>query len=127
MEEMLGLLQFNEKGLIPAIIADAYTNEALTLCYMTREALEKTLETGFVHVFRRSKGRLMLKGEQSGHTQTVKGFAIDCEGKSILIKVQQKVAACHVGYYSCYYREYDLESKKIVIRCEKVFDPEKVY
>lgn len=127
MQHLMELLKFDEKGLIPAIIADAYTNEPLTLCYMTREALEKTLETGLVHVFRRSKGRLMLKGEQSGHTQTVKGFAIDCEGKSVLIKVQQKVAACHTGYYTCYYREYDKDNDAILIRREKVFDPEKVY
>jgi phosphoribosyl-AMP cyclohydrolase len=94
---------------------------------MNRQALEKTLETGLVHVFRRSKGRLMLKGEVSGHTQHVKQVAVDCEGNSLLITVEQRVAACHAGYRSCYYRVYDPATDSFVVREERVFDPDKVY
>ncbi|MDD5449719.1 MAG: phosphoribosyl-AMP cyclohydrolase, partial [Candidatus Omnitrophica bacterium] len=99
---MLDQIKFDEKGLIPAIIQDAKSKKVLTLCYMNKEALEKALETGKIHVFRRSKGRLMLKGETSGHVQTVKEFYIDCEGNSLLFMVEQKVAACHAGYFTCY-------------------------
>ncbi len=120
-------LQFNAQGHIPAMICDAATNRPLTLCYMTREALAKTLETGQVHVFRRSKGRLMLKGETSGHTQRVVEVRPDCEGKSLVIAVEQKVAACHKGYFTCYYRRYNAESDALQTVEERVFDPDEVY
>ena len=71
--KLMDALTFNEQGLIPVIIANVEDSRPLTLCYMNRDALEKTIETGKVHVFRRSKGRLMLKGETSGHIQEVKG------------------------------------------------------
>ncbi len=120
-------LQFNAQGHIPAMICDAATHRPLTLCYMTREALEKTLETGLVHVFRRSLGRLMVKGETSGHTQRVIEVRPDCEGKSLVILVEQKVAACHQGYYSCYFRRYNPETEALDAVEERVFDPDKVY
>ena len=94
---------------------------------MNQDALEKTIETGKVHVFRRSKNRLMLKGETSGHTQSVEEVFFDCEGKSLVIKVKQNVAACHTGYRSCYYRKYNDEADNIEIIEEKVFDPDKTY
>jgi len=120
-------LQFDDKGLIPAIIANVEDQRALTLCYFTREALEKTLETGKVYVFRRSKGRLMLKGETSGHIQEVQRIFVDCEGKSLLLHVRQHVAGCHMGYMSCYFREYDRGTGEFVITEPQVFDPAKVY
>jgi phosphoribosyl-AMP cyclohydrolase len=121
------LLQFNDQGHVPAIVCDAATNEPLTLCYLTREALEKTLATGLVHVFRRSLGRLMLKGETSGHTQRLVELLVDCEGKSLVLKVEQKVAACHQGYYSCYFRRYDPATCQLEAVGERAFDPKKVY
>ncbi|MCP4364171.1 MAG: phosphoribosyl-AMP cyclohydrolase [Planctomycetes bacterium] len=120
-------IKFNEKGLIPAIIADDADGRVLTLCYMNKDAVEKTLETGLVHVFRRSQDRLMIKGESSGHTQSVKGISIDCEGNSILFNVDQKVAACHAGYKSCYYRTYNPDTASLEVWEERVFDPESVY
>jgi phosphoribosyl-AMP cyclohydrolase len=125
--QLLTNLKFDDKGLIPAVIVDVTDNRVLTLCFMNQEALEKTIETGKVHVFRRSKNRLMLKGETSGHTQSVENVFFDCEGKSLGIKVKQKVAACHAGYMSCYYRKYNDKTDNIEIIEEKVFDPEKTY
>ena len=125
--QLLTNLKFDNKGLIPAVIVDVTDNRVLTLCFMNQEALEKTIETGKVHVFRRSKNRLMLKGETSGHTQSVEEVFFDCEGKSLVIKVKQKVAACHAGYMSCYYRKYNDKTDNIEIIEEKVFDPEKTY
>ncbi len=125
--QLLTNLKFDNKGLIPAVIVDVTDNRVLTLCFMNQEALEKTIETGKVHVFRRSKNRLMLKGETSGHTQSVEEVLFDCEGKSLVIKVKQNVAACHAGYRSCYYRKYNDKTDNIEIIEEKVFDPEKTY
>ena len=125
--QLLTNLKFDDKGLIPAVIVNVTDNRVLTLCFMNQDALEKTIETGQVHVFRRSKNRLMLKGETSGHTQSVEKVFFDCEGKSLVIKVKQKVAACHTGYMSCYYRKYNDKTDNIEIIEEKVFDPEKTY
>jgi phosphoribosyl-AMP cyclohydrolase len=125
--QLLTNLKFDDKGLIPAVIVNVTDNRVLTLCFMNQDALEKTIETGKVHVFRRSKNRLMLKGETSGHTQLVEEVFFDCEGKSLVIKVKQKVAACHAGYMSCYYRKYNDKTDNIEIIEEKVFDPEKTY
>lgn len=125
--ELISILKFDKYGLIPAVIVDTDTNQVLTLCYMNEDALHKTIETGKIHVFRRSKGRLMLKGESSGHIQKIKEVFIDCEGNSLVFKVQQHVAACHAGYKSCYFRRYNLKYDKVEIVEEKVFEPEKVY
>lgn len=125
--QLLTNLKFDDKGLIPAIVVDVTDNRVLTLCFMNRDALEKTIETGKVHVFRRSQNRLMLKGETSGHTQSVEEVFFDCEGKSLVLKVKQNVAACHTGYMSCYYRRYNIKKGCIEINEDKVFDPEKIY
>ena len=125
--KLLEKIKFNADGLIPAIIYDAAGNRPLTLCYMNRDALEATVRTGKVHVFRRSLGRLMLKGGTSGHIQEVEEIAIDCEGNSLAIKVRQHVAACAAGYRSCYYRKYDPATDSFRVDDEKVFDPDKVY
>ena len=125
--QLLTNVKFDDKGLIPAVIVDVTDNRVLTLCFMNQDALEKTIETGKVHVFRRSKNRLMLKGETSSHGQSVEEVFFDCEGKSLVIKVKQKVAACHAGYMSCYYRKYNDKTDNIEIIEEKVFDPEKTY
>jgi phosphoribosyl-AMP cyclohydrolase len=124
---LLKHIKFNEQGLIPSIIVDVLDGKALTLCYMNREAVEKTLETGMIHVYRRSQKRLMLKGETSGHTQAVKEVFVDCEGNSLLFKVEQKVAACHAGYRSCYYRGFNPNSGELEVREKQVFNPKEVY
>ena len=118
---------FDDRGLIPAVVCSAADNRPLVLCYLTREALEKTLETGFVHVFRRSRGRLMLKGEVSGHTQKVVDVFVNCDSNSLLIAVEQRVAACAHGYFSCYYRRYDQDADAFELIAERIFDPEQVY
>ena len=125
--QLVELVKFDSHGLIPAIIFDAKDGRPLTLCYMNKDALAKTIETGMVHVFRRSKGRIMLKGETSGHTQAVREIRIDCEGNSLAIGVEQKVAACHAGYKSCYYRVYDARNGQVKVDGERLFDPDTVY
>ena len=126
MEKLFDLIKFDEKGLIPAIIQDEVSGEVLTLCYMNKDALKKTMEEGNIYVFRRSKGKLMLKGETSGCTQKVRSLYIDCEGNSLLFEVEQKRAGCHEGYFSCYFRRLDKDGN-VEIVAERIFDPKEVY
>ena len=126
MNKLIECVKFDEKGLVPAVIQDAKSKAVLTLCYMNREALEKTLAEGKVYVYRRSKGRLMLKGETSGCIQKVKSVSIDCDGNSVLFGVEQKRAACHAGYFTCYFRKLGKDGK-VKITAKRVFDPKKVY
>ena len=123
---MLEKLRFDEKGLVPSVIQDAKSKKVLTLCYMNKDALDKTLKEGKIYVFRRSKGKLMMKGETSGHTQIVKEVYIDCEGNSLLFIVDQNVAACHAGYFSCYYRKLDKRGGWEITE-KQVFKPEEAY
>lgn len=125
-KELIRLLVFNGQGLIPTVIQDFKSKQVLTLCYLNREALQKSLQTGTVYLFRRSKNKLMRKGETSGHIQVIRRVLIDCEGKSLVFLVSQRVAACHAGYFTCYFRQLD---KKGAIKTvgRRVFNPEAVY
>ena len=123
----MATLKFDSQGLIPAIIQDQKSTKVLTLCYMNETSLKATLEKGFIYLFRRSQNKLMMKGETSGHTQAVKEFRVDCEGKSLLFIIEQKVAGCHKGYLSCYFEKIDSGDGSRKITDELVFDPKKVY
>jgi phosphoribosyl-AMP cyclohydrolase len=125
-EKIKSQLKFAADGLIPAIVQDEKSGKVLTLCYMNDIALKATLEKGFIHLFRRSQNKLMKKGETSGHTQAVKEFRVDCEGKSLLFIIDQKVAGCHKGYLSCYFEKVGEDGSRDVID-PLVFDPSKVY
>ncbi|MBC2582831.1 phosphoribosyl-AMP cyclohydrolase [Clostridium sp. DJ247] len=92
------------KGLIPAIIQDFQSGEVLMLAYMNEESLRKTLETGTTWFWSRSRKEYWNKGATSGHYQYVKNISVDCDGDTLLIKVQQIGAACHTGSTSCFYR-----------------------
>jgi len=97
-------IKFDASGLVPAIAQDADTLEVLTLAYMNKEALEKTLSTGKVHYFSRSRNKLWLKGETSGNFQEVKSVYYDCDGDAILVLVHPLGPACHTGERTCFYR-----------------------
>ena len=114
-------------GLIPVITQDAATGEVLMLAYMNEEAFKKTLETSKAHYWSRSRQKLWLKGETSGHVQEVKEVLLDCDGDTLLLKVEQKGgAACHKGYRSCFFRRVLGEDSFEVFQ-EKVFDPKEKY
>ena len=119
-------LVFNDQGLIPAVIQDRKSKQVLTLCYLNNIALKKSLETGTVYLYRRSQKRLMQKGETSGHIQRIRELAVDCEGKSLVLLVDQRVAACHAGYFTCYFRQLTPRGTLKTIG-RRVFDPHKVY
>ena len=117
-------LKWDEKGLMPAVVQDANTREVLMVAYMNNEAFDLTIKTKKAHFYSRSRQKLWLKGESSGHTQEVTELRIDCDNDTVLLLVDQKGAACHTGYFSCFYRAWDDEWK---IVGTKVFDEKDVY
>lgn len=114
-------LKYDAHGLIPAVIQDCQNGEVLMVAYMNAEAVEKTLTGPLVNFYSRSRNKMWVKGESSGHTQTVKEIYFDCDKDCLLIKVDQKVAACHVGYRTCFFRK--IENDEIVTVGEKLFEP----
>ncbi len=125
MENIFDQLKFDDKNLIVAIVQDYKNNEVLMVAYMNREAVKRTLQGPYVTFWSRSRKKFWVKGEESGHTQTVKEIFYDCDGDALLIKVDQKVAACHEGYRSCFFRKIENGSLKII--AERVFDPKATY
>ena len=103
-------LKFDANGLIAAITRDADSGEVLMLAWMNAEAVQQTLDTGKVHYWSRSRQALWLKGETSGHFQTVRAIRLDCDGDALLIDIDQEGAACHTGARSCFYRRLDGET-----------------
>ena len=101
-------ITFDENGLVPAIAQDAATGQVLMMAWMNKESLEKTLATGQVHYWSRSRNSLWRKGETSGHTQTLKELLIDCDGDTILLTIEQVGPACHTGATSCFFTKIPL-------------------
>jgi len=96
--------RFSEGTLVAAIAQDAENGQVLMMAWMNQEALEKTLETGHVTYWSRSRNQLWTKGESSGHTQKLMSVSYDCDGDALLLQVQQVGAACHTGERSCFFR-----------------------
>lgn len=101
----LDTLKYDAQGLIPAIAQDHATGEVLMMAWMNRESLRKTLETGLATYWSRSRQEFWVKGLTSGHTQRVVSVSVDCDADALLVKVEQKGAACHENYRSCFFRD----------------------
>jgi phosphoribosyl-AMP cyclohydrolase len=113
-------------GLIPVIIQDASTHEVLMLGYMNQEAWEETIKTGKASFWSRSRKKIWVKGETSKHFQEVKEIYLDCDGDTLLLKVDQiGGAACHMGFRSCFHQRY--EERKWKVSGKRIFDPKEVY
>lgn len=127
IQETVNQLDFSkiEGDLIPVIVQDHVSNEVLMLAFADRIAIQKSLETGYTHFYSRSREKVWRKGETSGHIQEIKELRTDCDNDSILIKVQQTGAACHKGYFSCFYKK--LKDEEFVVEENKVFNPDEVY
>lgn len=92
----------NEAGLVAAVVQEHETGEVLMLAWMNDEALHRTLTTGRATYYSRSRGTIWVKGETSGHHQHVRSVALDCDGDTLLVRVQQVGAACHTGERTCF-------------------------
>lgn len=120
-------LKFNSDGLIPAIVQDQASGRVLMLAWMNRAAIEKTIETGKTHFWSRSRQRFWMKGEESGNIQRVKDVAFDCDGDTLLIQVEQKGAACHEGYRSCFFRSVEGRGESDRITEPQLATPDQLY
>lgn len=121
------MLDFKKSdGLVPAIVQDDETGEVLMLAYMNEEAWNKTLASGKAHYWSRSRQKLWIKGETSGHIQEIQAIYVDCDLDTVVLKVHQVGgAACHEGYPSCFYRK--VEDGELKMISTQVFDPKEVY
>ncbi|MBX6321184.1 MAG: phosphoribosyl-AMP cyclohydrolase [Rhodospirillaceae bacterium] len=104
LEAVLAQIVFTADGLVPAIAQQHDTGEVLMLAWMNRDSLAATLRTGDVHYWSRSRRRLWRKGETSGHTQRLVELRVDCDGDTVLLRVDQTGPACHTGRRSCFFR-----------------------
>ena len=121
------LMNFDKgNGLLPAIVQEAGTGKVLMLGFMNAEALQKTIETGSVTFFSRSRNTLWVKGESSGHYLKVGEVRVDCDADAVLVVAEQLgPGTCHEGYRSCFFRR--VEGGELVVAEPRAFDPEKVY
>ncbi|PNU06257.1 phosphoribosyl-AMP cyclohydrolase [Novosphingobium guangzhouense] len=103
------LPRFDAQGLLIAIAVDSHSREILMVAYMDAEALQKTRETGLAHFHSRSRGKLWLKGETSGHFLRVEEIRVDCDQDALELRVRPEGPACHTGARSCFYRRLDGE------------------
>ena len=101
--------KFDAQGLLSAVAVDSVSGEVLMLAFMDAEALEKTLESSLAHFHSRSRGRLWMKGESSGHVLRVLEIRVDCDQDALVLLVQPEGPACHTGAVSCFYRRLDGE------------------
>ena len=126
IQSFLEQVKFNAHGLAPCIVQDADGGRVLMFAFTNREALERSLESGLMHYFSRSRQAIWKKGESSGHVQRIREIRLDCDGDCILVNVDQNVGACHMGYRSCFFRRL-AQDGSLKIDEPKVFDEENVY
>ncbi len=125
LAKVLDDLGWNADGLIPAIAQQFDSGEVLMMAWMNREALEETLRTGRVCYYSRSRGRLWRKGESSGQVQRLESLRIDCDGDTLLLRVDQTGPACHTGRRNCFF--YRVDDDRAIIDSEPLIDPETLY
>jgi phosphoribosyl-AMP cyclohydrolase len=118
-------IKFNENGLVPAVAQQHDSGEVLMMAWMNADALRETLETGRVCYWSRSRQSLWRKGESSGQIQALKKMQIDCDGDTVLLKVDQSGVACHTGHRSCFYRA--VRNGALVTIAEQLVDPADLY
>ncbi|WP_078060411.1 phosphoribosyl-AMP cyclohydrolase [Desulfotomaculum copahuensis] len=119
-------LKYDAAGLIPAVVQDVRTNAVVMVAYMNKEAVKRTLESGETWFWSRSRQQFWHKGETSGNVQKIKEIFYDCDRDTLLVRVEQKGAACHEGYFSCFHYRI-LPDGGVQVVGERKFDPAKVY
>lgn len=124
-EAIFDQVLFNAEGLVPAIAQQHDTGEVLMLAWMNREALAETIATGRVCYWSRSRRALWRKGETSGQVQALREIVLDCDGDTLLLKVEQTGVACHTGRRSCFFRA--LRDGRLEVIAEVEADPAALY
>lgn len=119
--------KYNADGLIPAIVQDAQSRRVLMMAWMNEHSLQRSLETGLMHYWSRSRQKYWLKGETSGHTQKIVRWAADCDVDTLLFEVEQTGGACHTGYESCFFQAYAMDGTPQQVAESKLFDPNEAY
>lgn len=119
-------IKFDDKGLVPAIVQDIDSGEILMMAWMNEAALKQTLEVKKATFYSRSRDKMWIKGESSGHVQEVVEVRVDCDQDLVLLKCKSHGPCCHVGYNSCFYRKADADGSLTVVE-QKTFDPDEVY
>jgi phosphoribosyl-AMP cyclohydrolase len=113
-------------GLVTAVTVDSDDGNVLMVAYMNEEAFQRTLETGTVHYFSRSRNKLWKKGESSGHVQKVEEIRVDCDLDAVVIRARQTGPACHEGYRSCFFRTVG-PTGELMLNQERQLDPSEIY
>lgn len=106
--ELISKIKWDDAGLVPAVVQDVQSKEVLMMAYMNRESLQLSVETGVTWYWSRSRNELWNKGATSGHTQRIVSMAYDCDGDTLVVKVEQKGPACHTGRYSCFFNPVEV-------------------
>ena len=122
--KIVATLKFRD-GLVTAVAREFKTKDVLMVAQMNKQAVHKTLTTGLMYYWSRSRRKLWLKGESSRHYQRVREVFVDCDGDALLFDVDQVGSACHEGYHSCFYRK--IRRGKLVRVLKREFNPEGVY
>ena len=124
-DELLEMISFDSKGLVPAIAQQHDSGEILMMAWMNAESIRETLETGRVCYWSRSRQSLWRKGESSGQVQSLKELRVDCDGDTLLLQVNQTGVACHTGRRSCFFRA--VRNDEVVTIAEQLVDPADLY
>lgn len=103
--DIIGSIKWDANGLVPAVVQDIQSKEVLMLAYMNEKSLLRSIDSGVTWFWSRSRGELWNKGATSGNTQRIASMAYDCDGDTLLVRVEQQGSACHTGSYSCFYNQ----------------------
>ena len=119
-------VKYNDQGLVPAIVQDADSRQVLMMGWMNDAALAQTLRTRKATFYSRSRNKMWVKGEESGHVQEVLEARVDCDQDVVLLLCKSHGPACHVGYHTCFYRASSGDQSLKFVE-KQVFDPKKIY
>ena len=124
-DEVISYIKFDDRGLVPAIAQQFDSGEVLMMAWMNADSVSETLDTGRVCYWSRSRQSLWRKGETSGQTQSLKEMIVDCDGDTLLLKVDQIGVACHTGRRSCFFSA--VRDGSLITIAEQIVDPSELY
>ena len=128
MRTYLDSIIWNEDGLVPVIVQDIMTNKVIMFAWMNKETLKQSIEKRKAIYWSRSRKKIWMKGEESGHIQYIKEILLDCDSDALLIKVRQEGGiACHTGRESCFFNKIDMETSSLIEVEAIIKDPKEIY